>query len=106
MKIIYNNIIPLPGFIAMAFFGRIYARKEYEPLNARTIRHEEIHEAQAKECGGWIMFYLKYLWFWPSYGYCRIPFEVEAYANDARQYYLRRRKPFAWKQYKCKKTKV
>lgn len=99
MKIIYNHLIPFPGFSAMAFCGIILARKEYEPLDEEVINHESIHCAQAKECGGWFMFYLKYLWFWPKYGYYNIPFEKEAYDNDTNLYYLDSRTPFEWKKY-------
>ena len=99
MKVRYNNLLPFPGFVAMAFFGVILARKKYKPLSSATIRHEEIHEAQAKECGGWIRYYLKYLFFWVKYGYRMIPFEREAYHNETRENYLDIREPFAWRKY-------
>jgi hypothetical protein len=100
MKIIYNVFLPVKGFSAMAFFGIILARKEYKPLSERTILHEQIHEAQAKECGGWFLFYLKYLWFWIQKGYRYNPFEFEAYVNDSVSNYLETREKNEWKHYK------
>ncbi|MDR2887693.1 MAG: hypothetical protein LBV26_06825 [Bacteroidales bacterium] len=99
MKIIYNNFLPLPGFYAMVFFGVILARKKYRPLPERTLNHEAIHAAQAAECGGWILFYLRYLWLWIQYGYGNNPFEREAYEYAGYGSYLLSRISFAWKKY-------
>lgn len=99
MKIIYNNILPFPGFIAMMLFGVIFARKKYRPLGVVTINHEGIHDAQAKECNGYFRYYWKYLRCWVKYGYRNIPFEREAYDNEENPDYLNKREPFAWKQY-------
>ena len=99
MKICYNRLLPVKGFSAMALFGVIFARRECRPLSKSTIRHEEIHKAQAKECGGWLLFYLKYLYWWVRRGYRNIPFEKEAYANERDEAYLDKREPFAWKGY-------
>jgi hypothetical protein len=100
MRIVYNNFIPFKGFSAMAFFGYIFARKEYAPLSDKTINHESIHAEQAKECGGWVLFYLKYLWFWIKYfGYSDIPFEKEAYQNDDDMTYLDHRDKKAWREF-------
>jgi hypothetical protein len=99
MKIVYNNIIPFRGFSAMMFFGVIFARKSAKPLSFRTINHEAIHDAQAKECGGYVLFYLMYLCLWVRYGYRNCPFEREAYRNELNPAYLRLRKAFAWKYY-------
>lgn len=49
MKIIYNNIIPFPGFAAINLFGVIFARKECRPLSETTINHEAIHTEQMKD---------------------------------------------------------
>jgi hypothetical protein len=78
MKIVYNNIIPFRGFKAMMFWGVIFARKSAKPLSLKTVKHEEIHAAQAKECGGYLLFYLKYLCQWTKYGYRNCPFEKYA----------------------------
>jgi len=99
MKVKYNRWIPFKGFAAMAFFGVILARKECKPLSPITLRHEEIHQAQARECGGWWRFYWKYLRFWILCGYAEIPFELEAYANEASATYLQNREPFAWRKF-------
>lgn len=99
MRIVYNNIIPFPGFSAMAFFGYIFARKETKPIGEYTINHECIHEAQAMECKGWILFYLRYLWLWLRYGYNKHPMEKEAYLFDNDLEYLDKRTPFKWKDY-------
>ena len=101
MRIIYNNLIPLPGFAAMAFFGVIFARKKHRPLSAHMLNHEAIHEAQAKDCGGWWRFYAKYLSYWIMYcfSYSSIPFEKEAYANQRDVNYLKNRNKNAFKKY-------
>jgi hypothetical protein len=99
MKIIYNNIIPVRGFAAMMFFGVIFARRSSKPLSLRTINHEAIHSVQARECGGYLFFYLRYLAQCIRYGYRNCPFEREAYDNEGNLEYLESRKAFAWKKY-------
>ena len=101
MKIYYQNILPFPGFSAMAFFGVILARRKYKHLPMYVIHHEEIHAVQAKECHGWIIYYFQYLWQWISAGfnYHSIQFEKEAYANENNLNYLQQRPAFAWKNY-------
>lgn len=44
MKIIYNNIIPFPGFAAINLFGIMFARNGVNITN-KTINHESIHTA-------------------------------------------------------------
>ena len=100
MKIIYNSILPFPGYSAMMLFGVIFARKEYKPLSARCINHESIHNAQAKDCHGYFLYYLRYLGQWIKYGYRNCPFEREAYDNQNDLNYLDNRKPEAWKKYR------
>lgn len=99
MKIVYNRLLPFKGYRAMAFFGIILARKECRPLSVTDIRHEWIHKAQAKDCGGWLWFYLRYIGYWIRTGYRSNPFEREAFANDDIAGYLERRPANAWKQY-------
>lgn len=99
MKILYNSFIPLPGYSAMMFFGVIFARKSYKPLSPRTIRHEHIHVAQAKDCGGFMPYYFRYFGQWIKYGYRNCPFELEAYDNDLNAAYLSTRTKNAWKTY-------
>lgn len=97
MKIVYNKFLPLPGFVAMAFFGVILARSECRPLSSGTIRHEAIHQAQARDCHGWILFYLRYLAYWLRYGYRCNPFEREAYENERDADYLKNRPARNWR---------
>lgn len=52
MKIVYNNIIPFPGYAAMMLFGVIFARRSARPLSRYTAHHEAIDDAQAHDCGG------------------------------------------------------
>ena len=100
MKIVYKDywLLPPPGFTAIMWFGRIIAKRKAEPLSVRIVNHESIHEAQAKECGGWVRFYLMYLRQWVRVGfkYGKIPFEREAYCYDGDLAYLENRMPFAW----------
>jgi len=99
MKIVYNNILPFGRFTAIMLFGVIFAKRK--PLSARTIRHEKIHVAQAKDCRWWLWFYLQYLWQWITVGfkYRKIPFEIEAYENDDNVRYLEFRCYKAWRLY-------
>ena len=78
-------------------FGVIFARKNHYPISEYTINHEAIHDAQAKDCGGYLWFHLLYLWQWARYGYRNCPFEQEAYRNATNLGYLETRKPKAWK---------
>lgn len=49
MKIIYNNIIPFKGFLAINLFGVLFVRGTYRDLSATVLNHEKIHTAQMKE---------------------------------------------------------
>ena len=112
MKVVYNRLIPVPGYVAMMFFGTIFARRKYRPLSEAVIRHEAIHDAQAadfvpegKPFEGWqkfrayCRFYVKYLAYWLKYGYNNVPFEREARTYAARLEYLRQRKRHAYKAF-------
>lgn len=100
MKIIYNNIIPFPGYAAMNLFGVIFARKSAKPLSDTTLNHEAIHTAQMKELG-YILFYLCYVVEWvvrlfmKGNAYRNISFEKEAYAWQGAKRYLKNRKHYA-----------
>lgn len=105
MKIIYNNLIPFKGFIAINLFGILFARNEYRnKISDRTINHESIHTAQIKEMG-YIFFYIWYVVEWlirlfiNSDAYKNISFEREAYINDDNLDYLKTRKRFSWLKY-------
>lgn len=99
IKIVYNTLLPFPGFVAMMLFGTIFARSKYAPLPADTIRHELIHRTQAAECGGWIRYYLLYIWLWLRYGYRNNPMEREAFRNMFDKKYLDTRQTKAWRNY-------
>ena len=111
MKIIYNNVLPFKGFVAMSLGPWIFARKEYKEsgLSETTINHETIHWKQ--QCDfiipviGSIVFYLWYVLEWifklPTclFGYDAyrsISFEQESYDNQDDLDYPKTRKRFAW----------
>lgn len=106
MKIIYSSIIPFKGFRVMNLFGVLFVRKEFKntPLSKRTLNHEEIHSAQAKDfckikCIGYLIFYILYILFWifeiirPPYdqAYKDICFEKEAKEQESNYRYLKTR---------------
>ena len=64
MKIIYNNIIPFKGYLAINLFGVLFVRKDIKThLNEEAINHESIHSKQMKEML-WIPFYIWYALEW------------------------------------------
>lgn len=103
MKIIYNNIIPFKGYLAINLFGILFVREDYEhTLSSVDINHERIHTAQMKELL-YIFFYIWYFIEWlilllkykdTSKAYKNIRFEKEAYANEEDLSYLYHRKKF------------
>ena len=104
MKIIYNNIIPFKGFLAINLFGVLFVRGTYRDLSATVMNHEKIHTAQMKELW-YIPFYVIYLLEWvvrlfmPSNAYRNISFEREAYDNEGNMSYLANRKRYAmWRK--------
>lgn len=99
MKIIYNNILPKKGYIAINICGVLFARKEYKPVTERTINHEAIHSRQIFEMLI-VFFYLWYAIEWiirliqyrnTKLAYRNISFEREAYANQLDMDYLKSR---------------
>lgn len=104
MKVIYNNIIPFKGFLAINLFGVIFARKKYKPVDIFTITHESIHTAQMKE----LLYIGFYIWYGIEWiirliidkdsitAYYNIRFEKEAYANESDINYLKNRKHYNW----------
>ena len=106
MKVVYNNVLPLKGFIAINLFGVLFVRKKYEGhLSSRTLNHEAIHSAQMRELL-YIFFYIIYslewiyrLLFHTKSAYRGISFEQEAFSNENRPGYLQNRKHYAqWKR--------
>lgn len=101
MKIIYNNIIPFKGYLAINLFGILFVRKGYY-INDFIINHEKIHTAQMKELW-YIPFYIWYLIEWLillikyrniNKAYRNIRFEKEAYDNEGDLSYLYHRKKY------------
>ena len=106
MKIVYNKLIPFKGFNAVNIFGVLFARKESN-ISQRTINHEKIHTKQIFELLG-IFFYLWYFIEWlvrlGQYGnvheaYRNISFEREAYGNERKTTYLKKRKLYSFLKY-------
>ena len=110
MKIIYNNLIPFKGFIAINLFGVLFVRNEYKKrfesggfTATTTLNHESIHTEQIKELG-YIFFYIWYLIEWLlrlpfGNAYYNISFEREAYANEKSKKYLQTRKHYSFLKY-------
>lgn len=107
MKIIYNNILPIKGYIAINLLGFVFARKEFKPISERTENHERIHTAQMQELF-YVFFYLWYGIEWlfrliqyrnTKAAYYNISFEREAYSNQADSGYLSCRKWFEFIKY-------
>jgi hypothetical protein len=103
IKIIKNRLIPFGKYIAMAMYPFIFIRKRKwnkcsKTTQDRILNHEKIHFAQQKELTPPV-FYAKYLYWWPKYGYRNIPFEKEAYANENDLTYLEHREKHAYKKY-------
>ena len=108
MKIIYNNVIPFEGYLAMNLFGILFVRKDVKyKLDDIAINHEAIHSEQMKELF-YIPYYIIYLLEWlykvlfkypfSHKAYRDISFEKEAYIYEEDLGYLKRRKHFAmWK---------
>lgn len=104
MKIIYNTILPPPGFKAINLFGVLFARKG-AVINEKTINHETIHTKQMQEML-YVFFYLWYAVEWlvrlvqwrnPHTAYRALKMEREAYANEYDLNYTKgRRRHYAW----------
>ena len=105
MKVIYNNIIPFPGFKAINLFGVLFVRKGCT-MSESDINHEMIHTEQMKEMG-YVIFYLWYLVEWlvklaklrdSNKAYRAISFEREAYGNEKNLIYTITRAKYAWRK--------
>ena len=125
MKVIYNSIIPFPGFAYMNLFGVLFGRNECKnKLTRRTYTHESIHSEQYKDLL-YIFFLPLYLlewvikipfsWFYKKKKYGRtiskvayrsISFEQEAYYNQNNDNYLNIRKRYNWIKYMFKMYKI
>lgn len=49
MKIIHNNILPLPGFGCMNILGLVFSRNPESEISIKTKRHEQTHTHQQYE---------------------------------------------------------
>lgn len=49
MKLVYNNIIPFKGYLAMCIFPFIFVRKDARAIKTTDINHETIHGRQQIE---------------------------------------------------------
>lgn len=99
MKIIYNKIIPFPGFQVVNLFGILFARTK---LDCIDINHEAIHTKQMKE----LLYIFFYLWYFIEWlilifkykdvhtAYRNIRFEKEAYTYEKDITYLSNRKHY------------
>lgn len=103
MKIIYNSIIPFPGYKAINLFGILFVRRGCH-MNETDLNHEAIHTAQMKEML-YVFFYLWYVIEWivrlfmKGNAYRNISFEREAYLNQSYLLYLKERRRFGWFEY-------
>lgn len=107
MKVIYNNIIPFPGFRCINLFGILFVRKKFKgALTKVDFNHEKIHSAQIRDLC-YIFYYPAYLICWlieilrPPYNsaYRDTWFERETYINEKDLNYLNKRKPWAFIKY-------
>ena len=119
MKVVFNNLLPFPGYFAITLFGKIYIRESSRSSWERqlktgdaniTMNHETIHLRQAQSMfDSWIMYYIRYIYEYlknqpwkngNSFAYYMIPFEMEAYQNEINLSYLDGNKPTTgWKKF-------
>lgn len=122
MKVIYNKLLPFPGYFAINLFGYMFIRDVYKDrkISKQTFNHELTHTEQAFDfvfkCEklqilGYLIFYIIYFMEWlikllfalftlgKVKAYRSISFEQEAYNNQGNLKYLNSRKPFAWTKY-------
>ena len=102
MKLVPNNILPFPGFLAVNIFGILFVRKSMlGRLNAAGMNHEYIHTEQMKELwyiGFYLLYFLEWIYrliFHTKTAYRGISFEREAYQHEKDLNYLKTRKHFA-----------
>ena len=122
MKVIYNKVLPFPGYFAINLFGYMFVRDVYKDrkISKQTFNHELTHTEQALDfvfkCKklqilGYLIFYIIYFIEWiikllfafftlgKVKAYRSISFEQEAYNNQRNLKYLKSRKSFAWVKY-------
>lgn len=111
MIVIYNNIIPVSGYIAMNLFGIIFARKKLkdksEFYKSVIFRHETIHTIQYLETlfVGFLLIYgLEYIVKLiitksTSRAYKSISLEQDAYQYEKDEQYKKHRPLYNWVKY-------
>ena len=99
VKLMGMNHFPFKGYAYIMWCGKmIYRNDRYDTRRKEWItkkykvskNHETIHLMQAKMCGSWAKYYLRYLWEWLKPGfmaplkanYYTLKYEAEAYANE------------------------
>lgn len=111
MLIIYNKILPFPGYRAINLFGIIFVRGD-KPLSASTITHETIHTKQMLEMlvvGFYIWYLLEFLiklvicFNW-NRAYMSVSFEQEAYNFAGYPDWPNIRNRWFWSRYVFKLT--
>lgn len=108
MKVVFNDIIPFKGFMAMCLWPFIFVRNSAASrFNVVASNHEHIHGEQQKEM--LVIFFL--LWYGIEWvvrliqykdahkAYRNISFEREAYTNENNQTYIPSRKHYSWIHY-------
>lgn len=113
MKVVFNDIIPFKGFMAMCLWPFIFVRNSASSrFNVVASNHEHIHGEQQKEMlilPFFIWYGLEFLFRLCQYrnwskAYRNISFEREAYSNQDNIAYLGNRKHFAWFNYINRKS--
>lgn len=112
MKVIYNNLIPFRGFIAINLFGLVFVRNEYKGKIEMydTLNHEAIHTAQMREMlyvGFYVWYFIEWIIKLFKYGknaYWYLLHEQEAFHYERYNGYLKDRKPYAWLRMKKRKV--
>ena len=115
MKLVYNNIIPFKGYLAMCIFPFIFVRKDARAIKTTDINHETMHGKQQIEML-WVLFFVWYgiEWFVRLVAYSfdfhlaykNISFEQEAYLNENDLSYPYERKLYSWVRYLFKKSYI
>ena len=112
MKIVYNNIFPARGYIAMTIWPWVFVRRKDKYTDV-VDNHEKIHGEQQKEML-LVFFYLLYvveyiirslMCFDHKTAYRSISFECEARINQSDMAYVYNRKHYAWAKYLFTKNK-
>lgn len=108
MIVVYNNIVPPPGFKALCLCPFIFVRRNSKSRFSDTKkRHEYIHGEQEKE----MLLIFFFIWYIVEFliklcyyrdrmlAYYAISFEREAYCNQRDYEYLSKRKHYSWIKY-------